>query len=769
MLEQLFAATLLTSAVGAALTVILILIKPITQKRFSSGWHYYMWLAVLILMVCPVRFGLPAAGLQETANTEQAQPDIQTISAVSAENAQTAVSENININAEPLVKAQTEPADTGSFTDSLENIIAPASRVWIIAASLLFAYKIIGYIIFIININKNSRKIPRSIEKNTYQPEYFLPPCDIYASVKNFTDRNISIRVSRNLSSPLITGIFRPVLLLPDIKMTEEQLNNILRHEMTHLKRHDILYKWFAAFVKSVHWFNPAIYFIDRRIDLECEISCDLTATKNMNQEEKNGYINTILDILSEGNKKSVPLTTGMTGNMKILKRRFTMIKNRKEPGRLMRIISALSAVLIIFSALFASGVSADEIFSNTYNINVLTDGQKIELKNKPFVTNNTVYLPLREMLNLENIDNDNITYDNGYVQFLISSDDNGNRDGSELWINRVRVGSPYTYIRGQSYGSTENAELLTAPVIKNGTVYAPYDLFYKLHESYPEMFSTLRVTAENIKNPDAIISGILYENSDLNFKITLPLSWMDIADPRYYIFDLGNSIEFVQRDTYDKYESGTLFSIDCYLQILSDEEIGAIVPQQLLGYNGGCTYIMTFPSDVQYPIWIDRDEEDIPIAAEYEAMVNDEDFIINSFDNIVKIVNEDGDAQTPAESETYTAMSNPEYTVRTFFNAFEENDFYLMESCCTANGKRFFDESSRSVFGMTECRLKNLYIDPLEHAKSSNNFNIRVTVDMKPAQNSVYSPDQTEATFYVCLLRRPDGRYLIDEFATGV
>ena len=35
----------------------------------------------------------------------------------------------------------------------------------------------------------------------------------------------------------------------------------------------------------------------------------------------------------------------------------------------------------------------------------------------------------------------------------------------------------------------------------------------------------------------------------------------------------------------------------------------------------------------MQYPIWVDRDEEDIEIAAEYERMFADIDFIANSFD----------------------------------------------------------------------------------------------------------------------------------------
>ena len=86
-------------------------------------------------------------------------------------------------------------------------------------------------------------------------------------------------------------GIFRPVLVLPDRQITAEQLDNILRHEMTHFRRKDLLYKWFAVFVKCVHWFNPAVYYISRQIGIECEISCDLAVVSGMSQEEKRSYV----------------------------------------------------------------------------------------------------------------------------------------------------------------------------------------------------------------------------------------------------------------------------------------------------------------------------------------------------------------------------------------------------------------------------------------------------------------------------------------------
>ena len=69
----------------------------------------------------------------------------------------------------------------------------------------------------------------------------------------------------------------------------------------------------------------------------------------------------------------------------------------------------------------------------------------------------------------------------------------------------------------------------------------------------------------------------------------------------------------------------------------------------------------------------------------------------------------------------------------------------------------------------MKKASLTDVYIDPLEFAKSSNGFNVFVTVDMVPNKMSVFDPRQTSTSFYVILERQSDGRYLINEFVTGL
>lgn len=80
-------------------------------------------------------------------------------------------------------------------------------------------------------------------------------------------------------------------------------------------------YKWFAEFVKCVHWFNPALWYVSKQIAAECEISCDMAVTKNMSSSEEMSYINTIISLLPTGNSKQFPFTTQMASNKRLEKK----------------------------------------------------------------------------------------------------------------------------------------------------------------------------------------------------------------------------------------------------------------------------------------------------------------------------------------------------------------------------------------------------------------------------------------------------------------
>ena len=368
MISEIFKAILVTTLAGSALAAVISISRPITKRIFGYSWHYYIWLCVLFVMLMPVRFDVnPAASPNITAQAVQTEQITV--------GGQTETSPN-NTQTEAVQKPQALQKASAVWDRIVYNRINILAYLWLIGAIALMLLNVARYVRLNIKIRKNGKII-------------FCP------EISEYTDRKINVRVWESIASPFMTGVFKPTLILPKTELSSEQLHNILRHEMTHFKRHDILYKWFAEFVKCVHWFNPAAWYISKQISTECEISCDMTVTKNMSGSEEMSYINTILSLLPTGKSKQLPLTTQMASSKKILKRRFIMIKNKKTTSKFMSVISAVIAVVMLSATVFASGVLSD-MTTDDYTIEITNNGEKIELANKPFIENGDVYVPLR-------------------------------------------------------------------------------------------------------------------------------------------------------------------------------------------------------------------------------------------------------------------------------------------------------------------------------------------------------------------------------------
>ena len=368
MVTEIFITILFPSLAGACLSAVILLLRPLTRKAFGYAWHYYIWLAVLITMLLPVRFSVMRAA-----------DAIPTVSPV--------------IQSEQIAQVQ-NPVTPGSQVKPKENLLQTGANfiksvgtnkmniiayVWLTGAVVLLSIHLTGYTRLIAKIRKTSTAVP----------------CPQLAA---FTKRNVAVRTWENASSPFLVGMVRPILILPARKFTDEQLNNILRHEMMHLKRCDILYKWAAVFVKCLHWFNPMIWVASKQINTECEISCDMAVTRNLSRDEEISYIDTLLSLLPTDKTRQLPLTTQMASSKKILKRRFLMMKTKKATSKFVSVLSAVIALAMLSTTVFASGVLSG-LNEEDYTVEITNKRERIELVNKPFIKNGILYVPLRESI----------------------------------------------------------------------------------------------------------------------------------------------------------------------------------------------------------------------------------------------------------------------------------------------------------------------------------------------------------------------------------
>ena len=461
MIGEIFKAILIMSLVGSVLTGIISLFRPITKKIFGYSWHYYIWLCVLFVMLIPVRFNInPTIApsiITQTAQTEQ------TAQQTSVGNQPETV-ENV-IQTDTAQKPQILQKVFGIWNRIVYNRVSILAWLWLIGAMLLILLNIARYISLNVKIRKNGEIISLS-------------------EIGEYTNRKINVRVWESIASPFMTGVIKPTLILPKTELSSEQLHNILCHEMTHFKRRDILYKCFAEFVKCVHWFNPVIWYVTRQIATECEISCDIAVTKNMSDSEEMSYINTILSLLPMDKSKQLPLTTQMASSKKILKRRFIMIKNKKTTSRFMSVISAVIAVAMLSTTVFASGVLSD-LTTDDYTIEILNNGEKIELTNKPFIENGEVYLPLRETLtNIGTLNHTGsyITWDNGKIEVHLADVITETMGIADIEFS-FEIGKPDFIIDPHGTPNIFFRSIKTSPILKDNLTYVPYSLMEPMME----------------------------------------------------------------------------------------------------------------------------------------------------------------------------------------------------------------------------------------------------------------------------------------------
>jgi bla regulator protein blaR1 len=115
---------------------------------------------------------------------------------------------------------------------------------------------------------------------------------------------------------PGIFGVFRPILLLPEgitERLTPEQWNAIVAHELCHVRRRDNLIGVIQMFIETVFWFHPLVWWIGKRIFEERERACDEEVLKLGN--EPRVYARGILTVCELYLESPMPCVAGVSGS----------------------------------------------------------------------------------------------------------------------------------------------------------------------------------------------------------------------------------------------------------------------------------------------------------------------------------------------------------------------------------------------------------------------------------------------------------------------
>jgi hypothetical protein len=121
-------------------------------------------------------------------------------------------------------------------------------------------------------------------------------------------------------------GFANPRILLPTTEISLDELCFVLKHELVHYKRNDLLYKYLVLIATAVHWFNPVVYLAGKAIASLCEVSCDAEVVRDTDADTRQFYSEAMIAVVKYKSKLKTALSTNFHGGKKGMKNRISSI-----------------------------------------------------------------------------------------------------------------------------------------------------------------------------------------------------------------------------------------------------------------------------------------------------------------------------------------------------------------------------------------------------------------------------------------------------------
>lgn len=183
--------------------------------------------------------------------------------------------------------------------------------------------------------------------------------------------RRIKLRIFgiESLMSPCVCGFFIPTLYIETgcLTMSDDELLCVLTHELTHMRRFDMITKLFCIFATSVHWFNPTSKKVREAVLEDCELSCDYSVVKAYGNSASSMYMGTILDFTERYSKHcklvfrdgmSCGLFASEPSGAAFMKMRYANMKNFRG-GKLAVVLASIFATCCLGINMFALSCSS--------------------------------------------------------------------------------------------------------------------------------------------------------------------------------------------------------------------------------------------------------------------------------------------------------------------------------------------------------------------------------------------------------------------------
>ncbi|MBO7745791.1 MULTISPECIES: M56 family metallopeptidase [Paenibacillus] len=314
-----------TTIMASVLTLIIFVLKAVFKEKINPRLMYLFWALLFFRLIMPWSL-------------------VSSFSFLNFMHLETSTSLSI------LQPVREIPTSAISVINNLSNVerVALSSNsmlqilpyFWMSGTVLLIGMIMLNNIRFMLKIKQLSR-----VKDN--DTLLLLKQCKNLLRIK----RDVVLLETNLISSPTLVGVLRPRLLLPQDALhtlSYKELKYVFLHELSHIKRNDILFNWITSIVLTLHWFNPLMWIAYNKMREDQEIACDSQSLSYLSLTESNDYAYTIIKLLENTIFPTRFIQVASISSKKNqLRRRLIMITNNKKSSYRLS-FAGIAAVLLL-------------------------------------------------------------------------------------------------------------------------------------------------------------------------------------------------------------------------------------------------------------------------------------------------------------------------------------------------------------------------------------------------------------------------------------
>lgn len=180
--------------------------------------------------------------------------------------------------------------------------------------------------------------------------------------------RRVRVRQSYQIEIPRVTGILHPIVVFPVERHSVEERDVVFRHELTHVKHHDILFRNLTMLLCIIHFMNPFAWWLNRQMRKWSEYACDYEICCRNHKLKK--YYDVILNMAEKSMNAQFLSVQLLESESELQERMKHVMKCYKKKNKSKFVAGMLVACITLISgssvyAVSAASVSADEQWKN--------------------------------------------------------------------------------------------------------------------------------------------------------------------------------------------------------------------------------------------------------------------------------------------------------------------------------------------------------------------------------------------------------------------